>query len=335
MNIREADSCPSLTNRAVDRRTAIIFGVITAAGVQERGGPVGALDLPDPRPLTEDEVLIEVKAAGVGNWDDLVRRGVWDVGLAPPMALGVEAAGVVAAAGRSVDRFGPGDEVLTHPLPLREQGTWAPLLIAPAALLAPKPPSVTWQAAAALPVPALTAEQVVGEQLGVRADEVVLVHGAGGVTGALLVALAAHRGAEVIATTSRSHDQRLRLLGAAQVIDYREPRWRERVLEISGGGGVNAAANAVPGGAAEAIPAVRDGGRLATITSDPPPEERGIIVSSVYVRADGRQLERLVELLDTGAIDVDVHSVFGLAEAATALQTVVAGHGRGAVVLTL
>ena len=101
----------------------------------------------------------------MGNWDEFVRTGGWDVGGGPPMALGVEAAGTVLAVGQAVGDWAPGDAVMTHPLPLRDQGTWAPQLIAPAALLARKPATVPWEAAAAFPVPALTAEQVLGDAL--------------------------------------------------------------------------------------------------------------------------------------------------------------------------
>jgi NADPH:quinone reductase-like Zn-dependent oxidoreductase len=120
--------------------------------------------------------------------------------------------------------------------------------------------------------------------LNVRAGEQVLVHGAGGVTGALLVALAALRGAQVIATAGPASRQRVTEPGARQVIDCHDQYWPARVRVITANRGVGAAANAVPGGAAGAIEAVADGGRLATITSDPPGEQRGITVSSIYVR---------------------------------------------------
>src|SRR5215472_18104692 len=90
------------------------------------------IDVGEPRPLAGDEVLLEVRAAGVGNWDEFVRTGGWDVGAKPPMALGVEAAGIVLAAGQAVGDWAPGEAVMTHPVPLRDQGTWAPRLIAPA-----------------------------------------------------------------------------------------------------------------------------------------------------------------------------------------------------------
>jgi NADPH:quinone reductase-like Zn-dependent oxidoreductase len=70
---------------------------VLAAGIMEIGGRVRVLELDEPRALAGDEVLIEVEAAAVGNWDDVVRTGGWDVGTAVPMALGVEAAGVVLA----------------------------------------------------------------------------------------------------------------------------------------------------------------------------------------------------------------------------------------------
>src|SRR5580692_10717503 len=127
--------------------------------------------------------------------------------------------GTVTAVGSAVSDWTRGDAVMTHPLPLRDQGTWAPMLIAPAALLARKPHGVSWAAAAAFPIPALTAEQVLSDTLRVRAGEHLLVHGAGGVTGGLLVPLAALRGAQVIATAGPSSRQRVSALGARHVID--------------------------------------------------------------------------------------------------------------------
>ena len=93
------------------------------------GAPVEVFGAGEPRPLAGDEVLLEVMAAGVGNWDEFVRVGGWDV------------------------------------------GTGAPMLIAPAELLARKPHGVSWQAVAAFPIPALTAEQVLSDALRVRAGE--------------------------------------------------------------------------------------------------------------------------------------------------------------------
>jgi NADPH:quinone reductase-like Zn-dependent oxidoreductase len=305
------------------------------AGIRHIGGEVELSEVPGPRPLAADEVLLQVRAAGVGNWDEIVRTGGWDVGLSPPMALGVEAAGTVMAVGGAVSDWAPGDDVITHPLPLRDQGTWAPTLIAPAALLARKPAGVAWEAAAVFAVPALTAEQVLEEALAVQAGERLLVHGAGGVTGGLVVALGALRGAEVFATAGPHSQPRVVALGARNVIDYHDEDWPDRVLALTGGVGVSAAANATPGGAAVALRAVADGGRLATITSDAPAAERGITVSTVYVRPDGDQLRRLAQLLAVGRLQISVAKTYELPDAAEALATVVSGRAGGAVAVRL
>ncbi len=304
------------------------------AGVSAYGEPVGIVEVDDPRPLRADEVLIAVRAAGVAGWDEIVRIDQWDVGAKPPMALGVSAAGVVAAVGAHASGWATGDEVLTHPLPLREQGTWAPYLIATAALVAHKPSGVGWEVAGAFPVPALTAEQVIVDTLAVVDGERLLVHGAAGVTGRLVVGRGAVAGAEVIATASRPQHDKLRALGASHVFDYHDANWPEQVRSLTGGTGVDAAANAARGAAADALNAVRDGGRLVTITGDPPQAQRGITISELYVRPDGEQLQALAGLLADGKLSLEVGSVFALDEAPRALAAANRGHGGAAIVLT-
>jgi NADPH:quinone reductase-like Zn-dependent oxidoreductase len=307
-----------------------------AAGIDAFGDAVRMLDLSAPSSPAHDEVVISVRAAGVGNWDEIVRVGDWDVGHRPPLALGVEAAGVVDAIGEDVTGIAPGDEVLTHPLPLRYQGAWAEWLVAPAALVARKPTAILWETAAAFPVPALTADQALTEAAPVPAGEWVLVHGAGGVTGGLAVQLATARGATVIATAGPASAARVRGYGARLVLDYHDPDWPARVRDASPGGrGVTAAVNAVGGGAATALQAVARDGRLATITGDPPTPERRITVADIYVRGDGARLAELVAALADESLSLHVAATRPLTEAATALRDAVAGRSKGANVLTL
>jgi NADPH:quinone reductase-like Zn-dependent oxidoreductase len=304
-----------------------------AAGVRESGGQVELLDLPDPHSPGPDEVVIEVEAAGVGNWDDIVRTGMWNVGPTPPMALGVEVAGTVIAVGSQVTGLRQGSEVLGHPLPLRDQGCWAERVVVDAGLVVQKPLGVSWELAAAFPVPALTAEQVLAESLKLAEGETLLVHGAGGTTGGLIVQLAALRGARVIATAGPSSVARVAQAGAAEVVDYHDSGWPDRVRELTGGAGVDAAVNAVRGGSADTILALREGGRMATITGDPPAADRGISVADVYVRPDATQLAELCALLGDGRLTMSVGSALPLAEAATALERAIAGANGGPVVL--
>src|SRR3954469_6292841 len=151
------------------------------AGVRALGEPVEILEGDEQATPAADEVLIDVAAAGVGNWDELVRIGGWQIGGPAPMALGTEAAGTVAAVGSDVTDVREGDEVITHPLPLRRHGTWARRVLAPAATVAIRPPEALWEASAAFPIPALTAAQALDEALGIESGGWVVVNGAGGV----------------------------------------------------------------------------------------------------------------------------------------------------------
>src|ERR687885_733119 len=255
-----------------------------AAGITAVSEPVEIFEVDELAAPAAGEVLIDVVAAGIGNWDELVRIGSWQIGGPAPMGLGASA---------------------------------------PAAAVAARPPEASWEASGAFPIPALTAAQALDEALGIESGGWVVVNGAGGVTGGLLVQLAAARGARVIATASAKKAERIRDYGASEVLDYHD-NWPALVHEIIGGGAPKAV-NAAPGQAATTLKAVADGGRLATITGDPPQKERGVAVSDVYVRPDGRQLSALTELLAQGTLSVPIASVRPLEQAAEALREVVAG----------
>ena len=117
------------------------------AGITALSEPVEILEVDEPESPAVDEVLIDVAVAGIGNWDELVRIGSWQIGGPAPMALGTEAAGTIAAVGSEVVGLREGDEVITHPLPLRRHGTWARRVLAPAAAVAARPTEVSWEAA--------------------------------------------------------------------------------------------------------------------------------------------------------------------------------------------
>ena len=228
------------------------------------------MTVPDPRPPAPDEVLIQVMAAGVGNWDEFARVGDWDIGRTPPMALGVEAAGVLTAIGAGVTRWVAGGQVMTFAVPLREQGAWSEQLIAKGDLLAQKPRDVPWAEASAFPVPALTAAQSLREVTTTTADAPLLVNGAGGVTGGIVITLARLQGTQVIATAGPTSAERLKRLGVETVYDYHDHDWPLTVLARTRGVGVSAAINAARGGEPATLSAVAAGGRLATITGRGP-----------------------------------------------------------------
>ena len=304
-----------------------------AAGIEHYGDSVRPMTIPEPRRLEPDELLLQVRTAGVANWDDIARTGGWELGITPPMALGVEAAGTVLAVGSSVQRAGVGDAIITHPVPLRDQGTWAEQVIVAEDTVARKPAWMTWPEAGAFPVPGLTAYQTLVSVLHVERGEWLLVHGASGVTGSIIVTVAAELGARVIATAGPDATRRMLDAGAMHVVDYHHPDWPHTVRGLTAQQGVAAAANAVPGQASVALQTVHPGGRLATITGDPPPERDGITVSDVYVRADGEQLQRVTTLLEQRQTRIRIAGIYGLEHAAQALSAVVESRLRGAAVL--
>jgi NADPH:quinone reductase-like Zn-dependent oxidoreductase len=222
---------------------------------------------------------------------------------------------------------------MTHPVPLREQGTWSEQLIAASDMLAAVPAGTGWEEAAAFPVPALTAAQALREVTTPGERDWLLVHGAGGVTGGVVVALAREGGARVIATAGPGSAERLVSMGVEAVLDYHDDRWPQAARELTADSGVSAAVNAARGGERETLSTVADGGRLATITGAPPPPERGVSVADVYVRADGEQLQKLAGLLSDREVEVQVAAVYELARAREALTLVTHGRAGGAVVL--
>jgi len=301
------------------------------SGIREYDGAVELMELPDPVISEPGQVLIDVHASGVSNWDNIVRSGSWDVGIRPPMALGVQAAGVVRGVGAAVSRFAIGDEVLTHSVPLLHQGTWAPLFVASEAHIAHKPTAMSSLQAGLFPVPALTAHQVL-ESVDMQGSETILVNGAGGITGGLLVAVAAGAGGRVIAVANPKNAERLRSYGVFAVIDYHHPDWQRQVTHLATGR-VPVAVNAVPGAAASLLQLLSDNGRLATITGDPPAAERGIRVSSVYVRPDGKSLEHLAADFAKRSLSLPVSAVYGLSDASEALSAAASGRAGGGVVI--
>jgi NADPH:quinone reductase-like Zn-dependent oxidoreductase len=296
---------------------------VRSCGVQSSAGPVELLDLPEPPPPGPGELLVSVRAAGIGRWDGLLHTGGWDVGLRPPAALGVEGAGAVMALGSGVTGLAAGDMVLAHEAPLPGgSGFWAERVVVKAAHVACCPAALDPVLAGGLPVAGLTARQAL-DRLEVTAGTRLLITGASGPTGTIALQLAAHRGATVVATAAARHASRLHQLGTEQVIDSHSHGWAERL-----GRRVDAALVAAGGTAVAAMTAVRDGGRLCSITSDAPPGARGIDSSDLYVRPDGDQLYQLAADAAHGHFTYPAQPV-RLEDAPAIAQRVTAGQSGG------
>ena len=305
-----------------------------AAAIEEFGGSdkLQPMDLSKPEPGPE-EVLVRVRAAGVGLWDVMSRQGVFG-DREFPFVPGFEAAGIVEAVGGQAEEFREGDEVYTYHFP---GGGYAEYVTAPEGVTARKPVSLSFEEAAGVPVAGTTAHQGLVDELGVGEGDTVLITAASGGVGTLAVQIAANvLGARVIGTASARNHEYLRELGASEAIDYtgdwvaavREavPDGVDAVLECAGGDTLS-----------QSFETVRDGGRVAYIVpvEEEPEPPRGISAHFFSAQPDGGRLSALADMFDAGLLRMNVQEVVPLGEAARAHETVEEGHTRGKIVLSV
>jgi NADPH:quinone reductase-like Zn-dependent oxidoreductase len=293
----------------------------------------------DAPPVAPDGVLVRVRAAGVNPVDTKIRGGYMANSLPFhfPVILGWDAAGVVEEVGPAVTWFKPGDEVYgyvrRHHL---QYGTYAEYTTAPEGFFAHKPPGLSFEEAAALPLAALTGHQAL-EMLGLRGGESLLVGGGAGGVGHLVVQLAVARGARVVATASPGNHDFLRELGA-EPLDYAADDVPERTRALLGGEGADAALDLFGGDDREqAYASLRPGGRLASIARPPPePRDGHHEVSYIFVRPSGYDLgEHVTPLVAEGSLRPRVEETFPLERAADAHERIESGHVRGKLVITV
>jgi zinc-binding alcohol dehydrogenase/oxidoreductase len=204
----------------------------------------------DPLP-GDGEVVIELKAAALNRRDYWITQGKYP-GIRTPVVLGSDGAGIVALAGPGVSGSWVGREVLLYPardwgerpsaqgphfriLGMPDDGTFATAIVVPASMLYARPPHLSWQEAAALPLAGLTAYRAVFVQGRLHADQRVLISGVGGGVATFALQFALASGARVWVTSSSPRKiQHALSLGAAAGFDYREPGWSRQLLADSG-----------------------------------------------------------------------------------------------------
>ncbi len=320
----ETIAVASLTMRAVTQHTA--------------GGPEVLHVVETERPLPGDgEILVRVHAAGVNPADWKTRsRGMFGTGALPPFTLGFDVAGVVAAVGRGVTLFQPGDPVFGMPRFPHPAGAYAEYVTAPARHFAPRPRGLDHIQAAALPLASLTAWQALVDTADVRPGQRVLIHAAAGGVGHLAVQIAKARGAYVIGTASAGKHGLLRSLGVDEPVDYRAEDFAEAVRDVDVvldtlGGAIRA----------RSLRTLRPGGRLISIVpmdEDFPAEAAeaaGVRAVFMLVEPDQHALREITALVEDGRLRVLVDQVFPLEDAARAHTLGETGRTTGKIVLSV
>jgi NADPH:quinone reductase-like Zn-dependent oxidoreductase len=294
------------------------------------------MDLPIPQPGPRD-ILIKMRGAEVGDWDELVRAGDWDMERPFPLVLGLAGAGTIARVGTEVKQFAVDQLVYAYSYPLADNGAWAEYMLVPEHYAARVPTSLPPVEAGGLPIVGLTAHESLTDLLAVDDGDIVLITAAAGGVGHLAVQMASLFGARVVAIASRRNHDFLADLGAETVIDYTEVDDVAKAILARYPGGVDKALNGISGDDAnEYVWALKEGGKMVdlpgSVTVDRPRVE---IISDYVVRGNGARLAQLASLFDDSGLQLAIHDIVPFADAQDALDMVLTRHVRGKVVLQL
>jgi NADPH:quinone reductase-like Zn-dependent oxidoreductase len=304
-----------------------------AARVLQFGPPNVILvdDVPRPQP-TSGQLLVRVKAAGVGHWDALVREGkIPNESL--PLILGYELSGIVQAIGTEVSGFKLGDEVYGA---TNDQltGAYAEYALPSARRMAQKPKTLNFIEAASAPIVTVTAWQMLFDYAQVTAGQTVLIHGAAGNVGAYAAQLSKQAGLHVVATAASADLDYVRALGAERVLDYKKERFEDSVT------GVDVVLDTVGGDTQQrSLRALKPNRILVSVVS-PVPEttqkQYGVRAAYFYVDVTTARLNKITELFDSGKLVTDIGTVLTLEEARVAHEMLGgATHKRGKIVLSI
>jgi NADPH:quinone reductase-like Zn-dependent oxidoreductase len=304
-----------------------------AVFIERHGGPeeLKLGDLPDPV-AQAGEIVVDIHAASVNGADWKVRTGQSYPQTTFPYVLGRDFSGVVSAKGPSVPDFAVGDEVFAV-CDVGQEGAYAEKIAIKAAIVARKPTSMSHADAAAVALAGLTALVAVEDTLRLQRGEAILIQGGAGGVASIAIQLAKHIGARVITTASAANHAYVRALGADEVIDYKTQDFT-KVLS-----GLDAVFDTVGGDtAARSFATLKPGGRAAFIASGaqaPKPTRADVVSLRPQVGRDRPHLERLAELVVSGAVRVPEITRFALAQAPAAHQLSQSRHLRGKLVLVV
>ncbi|AXV84736.1 NADP-dependent oxidoreductase [Ralstonia solanacearum] len=314
-------------------------------------------EMPTPE-LRENEVLVQVHAAGVNLLDSKIRNGEFKLILPyrPPFIMGHDVAGVVVKVGPRVRQFKPGDEVYSRPDDFRI-GAFAEYIAIQEDSLAIKPKALTMEEAASIPLVGLTAWQALVEKANLKKGQKVFIQAGSGGVGTFAIQLAKHLGATVATTTSTANVSLVKSLRADVVIDYKRQDFEDVLRDY------DVVLNSQDSKALKkSLRVLKGGGKLISISGPPDPEfgreigapwfvkllvrmlssgirrkakRRGVNFSFLFMKAAGSQLREITRFIDAGDIRPVVDRVFPFESTNEAMAYVETGRAKGKVVIKI
>ena len=308
--------------------------------------------------VKENDVLVQIHAAGVNQLDSKIRDGEFKLILPykSPFTLGHDVAGVVIKAGSGVRKFKVGDEVYARPKDHRI-GAFAQFIAISENDVAFKPKNLTMEEAASIPLVGLTAWQALIEKASLTKDQKVFIQAGSGGVGTFAIQLAKHLGAIVATTTSATNIDLVKSLGDDIVIDYKKDAF-ETMLH-----GYDLVLNSQDAKTLEkSLRVLKPGGKLISISGPPDPEfakeiglpwfiklitkllsagakrkakRRGVNYSFLFMRAEGEQLGRITTLIESGLIRPVIGKVFPFEQTNEAMSYIETGRAKGKVVIKI
>ncbi|TGQ64077.1 NADP-dependent oxidoreductase [Mesorhizobium sp. M00.F.Ca.ET.186.01.1.1] len=323
----------------------------------QKKGALRLAEMPEPE-LLDNDVLVEIHAAGVNLLDSKLRNGEFKPILPyrPPFILGHDVAGIVSRVGSKVRKFKPGDEVYARPRDGRI-GTFAQSIAMDEADVALKPKNLSMEEAASIPLVGLTAWQVLVETARLKKGQKVFIQAGSGGVGTFAIQLAKHLGVTVATTASAANTDLVRSLGADIVIDYKKEDF-EKVLRD-----FDVVVNSQDAKTLEkSLHVLKPGGKLISISGPPDPEfagkqglnvvlklalrllsrsirskakRAGVGYSFLFMWAQGDQLGKITSLIESGVIRPVMDRTFPFEKTNEALAYVETGRAKGKVVVKI
>ena len=309
--------------------------------------------------VKENDVLVQVHAAGANLLDSLIKNGAFKAFLPykPPFLLGHDVAGTVVKVGSGVKRFKLGDEVYSRPRDHR-MGTFAEYISIHEDDVALKPKNLSMEEAASIPLVGLTAWQALIEKADLKKGQKVFIQAGSGGVGTLAIQLAKHLGATVATTTSTENIEWVKRLGADIVIDYKREDFATKLKDYD----LVLHSNRDPKVLEDSLRVLKPGGKLISLTGPVTPafakelglpwylklvmyfmsfkikkiaRQLNVQFSFLFMKASGTQLREITSLIELGVIHPVIDRVFPFASTNEALTYVEQGRTKGKVVVQM